>query len=415
MKVLYVTSACLTKNTSANMSHNGYVKGLIDNGSEVDIIMAKSSFGAEDKALPHWKEATYYEFESVTPVERLRARLRGVSHKVAPVPTSISTTAIDAAFAPQRLSLKSRVMSAVKGCVRSAFLAIFSPDPLYPLDAQIFKSVLAFKPKHKYDLVVSNSSPSASHKIVEILTQKHRIEYDRWVQIWEDPWYFDLYGGHDPKILEEEHRLLQAASEVLYVSPLTMMYQKRYFLDCAHKMGFVPLPFFEYESRQERENTSDNLVFGYFGDYYSHTRNIQPFYDAIGQTSYDAYINGDANLNLQSTEHIHVGGRVTLDVLAGIQEKTNVLVHLSNLKGGQIPGKIYHYSATNKKILFILDGTDEEQQQLFEFFSPFNRYHFCRNTKEDILRAIAQMNNNDSINNNRVSDFEPKNVVAKFL
>ena len=35
MKVLYVTSACLTKNTSANMSHNGYVKGLIDNGNQV--------------------------------------------------------------------------------------------------------------------------------------------------------------------------------------------------------------------------------------------------------------------------------------------------------------------------------------------------------------------------------------------
>ena len=48
MRVLYVTGACLLKNTSANMSHNAYVKGLIDNGADLDIIMASDSWGESD-------------------------------------------------------------------------------------------------------------------------------------------------------------------------------------------------------------------------------------------------------------------------------------------------------------------------------------------------------------------------------
>ena len=413
MKVLYVTSACLTKNTSANMSHNGYVKGLLDNGCFVDIIMAKSSFGAEDKVLPRWDNVNYYEFETKTFGERLRAKLRGVSNQIHNTPSS--TTSIICEKDEYKISIKDRIMGCVKDIARSLFLSIFQPDPLYPLDAAIFKSVLSFSSKYKYDIVISNSSPAASHKIVEILTQKKKIQYDRWIQIWEDPWFYDLYGNHPESIRWEEHRLLQAASEVYYVSPLTMMYQKRYFSDCAHKMNFVPLPFFEYEQSTEKVSAVNQLVFGYFGDYYSYTRNLQPFYDAIMKTSYNAFINGDTDLNLQSTEYIKIGGRVTLDVLAEIQNKTSVLVHLCNLRGGQIPGKIYHYSATNKKILFILDGTDEEQKMLVDFFKPYNRYYFCKNTIDSILETIEIMKSDSSISSSIVSDFKPQNVVKAFL
>lgn len=397
------------------MSHNAYVKGLIENGCDVDIIMAKSSFGAEDKALPHWREATYYEYETATFGERLRARLRDASKKVILTPNQSFTSPTSKNNSAQQTSIKSKLFTPIKSCLRSIFLSLFRPDPLYPLDAQIFKSVLSFKAKHRYDLVISNSSPAASHKIVEILNREHKIEYVRWIQIWEDPWFYDLYGGHDKMVLEEEHRLLQAASEILYVSPLTLEYQKKYFPDCASKMGFVPLPYFEYEKGKDQKTNPNDFIFGYFGDYYSHTRNLKPFYDAIIQTHYEAYINGDTDLCLESTPNIHIGGRVTLDVLASIQEKTNVLVHLCNLRGGQIPGKIYHYSATNKKILFILDGTDEEQETLRRVFSAFNRYYFCRNTPEDILRVIKEMTVDKNISNNIVKEFAPQNIVKSFI
>ena len=57
MRVLYVVGSCLTKNTSANMSHNAYVQGLLENGCDVDILMAKDSGGQQDSKLPTWKLA----------------------------------------------------------------------------------------------------------------------------------------------------------------------------------------------------------------------------------------------------------------------------------------------------------------------------------------------------------------------
>ena len=66
MKVLYVTASCLTKNTSANMSHNGYVQGLLENGAELDIIMASDSWGEADNKLSKWSKARYYEYNSVS-------------------------------------------------------------------------------------------------------------------------------------------------------------------------------------------------------------------------------------------------------------------------------------------------------------------------------------------------------------
>lgn len=39
------------------MSHNAYVQGLLENGCDVDILMAKDSWGQQDSKLPTWKLA----------------------------------------------------------------------------------------------------------------------------------------------------------------------------------------------------------------------------------------------------------------------------------------------------------------------------------------------------------------------
>ena len=56
--------------------------------------------------------------------------------------------------------------------------------------------------------------------------------------------------------------------------------------------------------------------FGYFGDYYSQTRNLCPFYEALIELGLTGYIYGDSDVNLPSTERITVSPRVTLDKLA---------------------------------------------------------------------------------------------------
>ena len=126
------------------------------------------------------------------------------------------------------------------------------------------------------------------------------------------------------------------------------------------------------------------------------------------------YIYGDSNMPLSPTDTIVVSERVTLDILEKVQDKTSVLVHLSNLRGGQIPGKIYHYSATSKPILFILDGTDEEKALLKDYFSKFDRYVFCENNSDDILSAMKTITAGPQ-RQMPVYDFYPKAVVKMFI
>lgn len=390
------------------MSHNGYVQGLLENGAELDIIMASDSWGEADNKLKRWGGVRYFEYNSVSVADKIRDRIKSfIPQTSVSKATSTSTnTPNPATTTKQKISLRSMA--------KRAFYAIFKPDPVYPLNATWLKSAAKFKSNTEYDLVVSNSSPSTSHKLVSILTRKGHIKYKRWVQIWEDPWYHDLYGGHTEQIRQEEHKLLQDGQEVYYVSPLTTHYQKIFFADCANKMKNIPLPFLAFSETQPTD--TDEVSFGYFGDYYSHTRNLQPFYEAACNANSKCYIFGDSDLNLKGNDWMQISGRVTLDVLEDIQNKTSVLVHLCNLRGGQIPGKIYHYSATTKPILFILDGTDEEKQIIKEFFAKYNRYYFCNNSAEEIQQAIIDLSNNYSQHCGRVvEEFCPKQVVAQLF
>lgn len=408
MKVLYVTAACLTKNTSANMSHNGYVQGLLENGADLDIIMASDSWGEADNKLKRWEGVRYFEFESSSFADKFRDRLK----RYIPRPQSSQSVTTTATKSESQGDAKPKL--SMRALAKKIFYTLFKPDPIYPLNATWLKNASKFVGNVEYDLVVSNSSPSASHKLVDILAENGRISFKRWVQIWEDPWYHDLYGGHSEQIKQEEHNLLRKGQEIYYVSPLTSHYQKKFFADCADKMNSIPLPFLAFG--EDKGGIDSEISFGYFGDYYSHTRNLQPFYDAICATNSKCYIYGDSDLNLISQNKIVVSGRVTLDKLEKVQNQTTILVHLCNLRGGQIPGKIYHYSATTKPILFILDGTDEEKLIIKEFFAKYNRYYFCDNNQQDIERAITDLiQNYDQNRGHIVEEFYPKKVVAQLF
>lgn len=409
MKVLYVVGANLSKNTSANMSHNAYVQGLLENKCDVDIIMAKESWGELDKALPRWEKACYYEYHS----EVLRDKIKNYFAKK--VIRNVRNENNSKTQIKIAASDEDNFQPSIRKIIKKLYYLCFPQDPVYPLEKAWLKSASQFKSTKEYDIVISNSSPAASHKLVSVLTEKKRIRYKRWIQIWEDPWYFDLYGGHTEEEREEEHFLLRKATEIFYVSPLTLEYQKQHYIDCAYKMKCIPLPFYDFSEKTSSMKIEEE-TFGYFGDYYAQTRNLVPFYEALVDTNCKGFIYGDSNVCLKKTEQIEVCGRVTLDKLANVQSKTAVLVHLCNLKGGQIPGKIYHYSATDKPILFILDGTSQEKKIIQDYFKQFNRYYFCDNNKESISKAISELKIKYSeYKGVEVCEFRPKDVIKKLF
>lgn len=412
MRVLYVVGTNLRVNTSANISHNAFVQGLLENGCEVDIIMSSSSWGQKDDSLPIWNEAKYFVYNSVPRLDKFKSAIKRIIDKKE-IPEN--KTKGNNVSPSEDAQASSNIRMTVRNLIKKIYKLLFNTSNIYFLDRIWLKNAIQFREALPYDIIISNSSPASSHKLVLDLIAKKGITETRWIQIWEDPWFFDLYGGHTEEVRKEEHRLLRAAKEIYYVSALTTQYQKIHFPDCAYKMKHIPLPYLKLDENSNCKNT-DSIKFGYFGDYYSKTRNLQPFYEAAVESGIIANIYGDTDLSLKSTKSVSINGRATLDKLRKLQEQTDVLVHLCNLKGGQIPGKIYHYSATTKPIIFILDGTDNEKVIIKEYFLKFNRYHFCENRKEDILKVIgAFINGDENKEQQPVFEFSPKQVVAKLL
>lgn len=414
MKALYVVGSCLRCNTSANMSHNGYVQGLIENGFEVDIIMENISFGEVDNAMPVFREANYFEYNSVPFSNKLKNKVK--KRVDAPVQQSVQAPPAGAQQENRPVTGRARLRKILK----KLYTVFLHRDHPYLLDKKWLKSAARFKSDTLYDVVISNSSPASGHKLVSILKRKNHIKYKKWIQIWEDPWYYDLYATKKKEaVWKEERHLLEQADEIYYVSPLTLENQKKYFKSCAAKMRFIPLPYLVTD-RDALEGSNEEqplqISFGYFGDYYSHVRNLRPFYQALCRSGASGYICGDTNEHFTSTEQVKIFGRLTLEKLNPIQKKTSVLVHLSNVKGGQIPGKIYHYSATNKPILFILDGTAKEQEKIVQYFKPYNRFYFCSNETDAILQTIQKFLQKEiPLQAKPLEDFSPYHVVKTLL
>lgn len=403
MKILVINGDCIQTNSSANLCHLAYLRGLVDSGHDVTLLSADCKDYELDKSMTIPDEVKSYTYYSVSLYEKLALKKKSRNNY-----NTISVPFQNKSH--DKANFRNRIIRKAKDFVLNCY-------GVYGIYAKFIRKAKKYKSDVIYDYVLSISTPVSSHLLAHKLIQSGNIKCRKWIQIWEDPWYSDIYGfsGKD-KIFKEEKRLLSFAQRVCYVSPLTLKNQQRLFPESAEKMYWQPLPYYYQNSNIRKENYLKNN-YGYFGDYAPTARNLSNFYEAAKKENIDVNICGNPCDLFESTDNIKIHPRLPLTELKPIEDKTNILIFLCNRKGGQIPGKIYQYSATNKVILFILDGTDEEKKILREYFEPFNRYIFCENTVEDITRAIKLIENNDfgNVEIVPIDEFNPKITIKKIL
>ena len=404
MKVLVINGDCVTRNSSANLCHMAYIRGLVNLGYEVTLLSADPKEYDVDKSMiiPSSVKCIYYY--GTTIYEKMsisKSKSKGDNASLARADYSTNES---------KLSIKSKLVNSAKNFVLSSY-------GIHGIYSKFVKKAQKFKSDTEYDIVLSLSTPVTSHLLTYNLLKSGHIKAKKWIQVWEDPWYVDVYGFNGKEeIYKEEKRLLSYAQRVCYVSPLTLKNQKEIFPESAHKMYWAPLPFY-YKNDEQGSTVNKYNNYGYFGDYAPASRDLAPFYEAAKNIGVSVNICGNPSNLFAQTDKITIYPRLQLNELKPIEDKTNVLVFLCNRKGGQIPGKIYQYSATYKTILFILDGTDEEKKVLKSYFEPFNRYIFCENTVEDIERAIKLIENNDfgNVKNEPIDEFNPAKTIMKVL
>lgn len=405
MKILVINADCLNVNSSANLCHLAYIRGLVDLGHDVTLISADGRDYSLDPNMEVPSKVRHYTYYGVTFYEKLSLKKKkALAAKAAPADSHDN-------------AINSRGPSVTSKIIEKAKKTILSMYGVYGIHAKFLRRALKLSLKTEFDFVVSIATPPASHMLTYKLLKKGRIKAKKWIQIWEDPWHSDVYGFNgSEKIRKEEKRLLSYAERVCYVSPITLKTQKEKYPESAHKMYWQPLPFYYKSEPSEKTDLAKN-VYGYFGDYSPEARDLSCFYEAAREAGIEVNICGGPHTLFEPCENIHIYPRMTLDKLKPIEDKTNVLIFLCNRKGGQIPGKIYQYSATDKIVLFIMDGTDEEQEVLHEYFKKYNRYVFCKNTKDDILRVIEKIESGNlgDVSNTPVDAFDPKLTITKIL
>ena len=384
MKILYITSTPLEYNSSANMRNVAIIKGLQQLGNEVSSLSSEavnSSIYSDDIS------------EIINVKSRYWLKLGAIQNNIT-----------------NNINQKNNFKKIIKNRIYKIYTKFSIYDPKKTLVSKVSKDFI----KEKFDLIISSSDPKSSHLIAERLIELNPNITKKWIQYWGDPFVGDINKNSiipSNVIKREEKRLIGLCDEVVYVSPFTLEQQQKNYPEYKDKMKFVPIPYIE--EKIFRKVSNSKITLGYFGDYKSSDRNIKPLYDAIIKNN-DCYLNicGNSDIKLEVKENVFIRPRQKMNVVEELEKNSDILVCICNKKGTQIPGKIYHYAATNKPILIILDGN--RKKELREYFESFNRYKLCENTEEDIIKAIKDIIN-ERVEYKPLSLLSPEKIAKEFI
>lgn len=380
-KILVVTTRPLESNTSSTIRKISTIEALLEEGADISVLTTHNSYDLENTP------------ETLENIKTIRIN-PGVFYK-----TGIQT---------QRTETR---LNRVKKVLRRVYYKFSVYDPL----KNSIKNVMAVKNEldNHYDIILSISDPKSSHLLAIDIINRGIVTCDKYIQIWGDPMYLDITNTTlIPKIFikHEEKKIIEKADKIYYVSPLTLREEQKTFPKSANKMDvLIPL----CKETKKYKNAEKIKKLGYFGDYNSDIRDIKPLYNAIENSEYELIICGNSDIVLEEKDNIKINKRLPYKTIKKLESEVDMLIHLSNNKGTQIPGKIYQYFGTNKAILFILDGDSEA---IVEFFEPLNRVVFSDNRAEDIIKKISDYNRSlIKTENTPITKYDSKYYKGKIL
>ena len=386
MKILFVTLFSLETNTSVTKSNYGIIKGFLELGHDVTLLMPEI-----DSSLFYYDDSL--SLNGIT-VERIKNENIGqqiASHSV------------------QATGIKKKLLS----CARTIYgkCRIFDRTKALVAEAKHFRGLDKY-----YDVVISTSDPKTSHLFVAELI-KCGLKYGRWIQHWGDPLAGDISKQNifpNFYIEQVEKEIISKADRVIYVSPFTLEAQKNRYKTEEKKFMFVPLPCDENKSADLVHYTSEPLKIAYLGDYSSHVRNIVPLYSACSKLSFvDLTVAGNTDLNLTESNNIRIFPRLPQTKAKEIENEADVIVSVGNLSGNQIPGKLYYSASGNKHIVVAIDGDNKSAMR--EYLESYNRFICCENTVESLSETLTKIKDAPPVQYKTPEKLLPVNIAKAIL
>lgn len=267
-------------------------------------------------------------------------------------------------------------------------------------------------PDEYYDIVLSISDPRTSHVFAKRLIRKG-LKYGRWIQHWGDPITGDVSRKcRLPEWLVTcyERRLLECADKIVYVTPFTRDMIVATHASLADKIFFIPLP--SEDEKEEKSILHRPLKVVYSGSYSGYIRNIKPLYDACSQLSQVELVVVGYGIPLKPGTNINIIPHTTHEKATEIENDADVIVAVCNLRGTQIPGKIFYKSSSKKHILVAIE--EENRDGMYKYLESYERYTLCDNKTESIKAALTELSNKHT-QYQTPSRLLPSNVAREIL
>lgn len=389
MEILYITTDDILRNSSANIRNASLVRGLEDAGNKVTVLCLKRN--TQDSHLKKILENIDIQYIFGTE---------------------------NAAY--QKENKTPSIKKQLKSIAIKLYNQIRIYDPLARLVRKVTKeSIPAVKP----DVIISSSDPRSSHLLAEKIIKL--IDFKgKYIQYWGDPMLNDISSSFlmRPFLRMAEKRLLMLADLVVYTNDATILQMEQTYGISSDKMTSIPTPCASSEENhcQSANSEKGQVSIGYFGEYYSTRRDIMPLINAItGSNNYSLTIAGATDVKLPDNPNIKCFPKISAAQVAELQNDTDILIVLENKPKNtkskqtviQIPGKVFHYGVTNKKVLII-----EETGLSKTAFDKYNRYYFCHNNVTDIANALKFMVADKDVNKSRpMQEFTPTSVASQLI
>lgn len=375
MKILYISSLIFKKGSSASIRNCGLIKGLQELDNSVDLLTIKYVDEMEDEYL----------------IQKIQKNTKIYKSELNILSSYLKNKKL--------VITNNKFLLFIKNLIKDI---IFFPD--------VDKEWLFAYKNHNidinnYDLVISSSDTKTSHFIADKMLKINKNI--KWIQIWGDPWADDIGISILKKIriFISERKIINKADKVLYVSPLTLEKMKRKMLIPSLKLGFIPRGYLE-EIRSSDLKKENELVFTYTG-ILNKNRNIIPFLEKLNkylrENSYSkiklkiyGMIDNNTKNKLLNYTFVKYYGIVDFKEIISIYKKSDILIFIDNGKNTtQIPGKIYDYLGTDKKIVALFNNKND----IYNYFKE----------KLDILTMT-----NNEIDINKILKYKNRNINTKF-
>lgn len=349
MKILYISSLIFRKASSASIRNTGLIKGMSENGLEIDVMTIKYPDEKEDRYL----------------YEKLQNKIYYSHLKVLNKYYNYTNKKAENKEIKSKIILR-KIMKQVKEIIKKIY---FFPDIDKEWIGEYKKLDIEYQ---KYDLIISSSDTKTSHYIAEKIKRKNKDI--KWFQIWGDPWSSDIGLGKISKIRARvaEKKILLKADKIFYVSPFTLIDIKKQYPEFKNKMHYIPRGYLE---ELKSDFQSNEIVITYTGvlnknrDISIFLNKIENYNKNINEKKIKLKIYGEIEESIKKQilkyTFVELYESVSFEKIKEIYKKTTILLFLDNGKNTtQIPGKIYDYLGTDRKILCIF----KEKNEIYEYF-----------------------------------------------